>query len=79
MYKSQNDRGLNIVYTLPDPEFSPLTEAQIKYLTELLQKTIYEDALKLMTSVPSLSRDELQTCIRGSYDNCLAVTLDACP
>jgi len=79
MNKSQVDRGLNIVYTLPEHEVKPLTESQIKYLKERLEETIHNDLLKLMTSTPSASMQELQTCVRGSYDSCLAINLEACP
>ena len=82
MTESQIERGLGIkyTYTLPDPESSPLTDTQIKYLTERLEESIHNYLLKLIAGTQSVSMSELQTCVRGTYENCLArVSLKPCP
>ncbi len=73
-----SDRLYNFTYTLPEPP--PLSDEQVKSLSERLEGIIYEGALELLQGSGSCTMHEMQECVHKSYDKCIgAVNLDACP
>ena len=76
-----NDRVVKVNYMYIVPEPAPLSEEQVKVISDLLEETIYEDTIALFLGNPEgCSLKEMVDCVHKSYDKVtLAVNLEACP